>query len=205
LAAARPERRCEEKTVRQAGRRPGATATREEILAAARRLFAAKGYDGTTIRGIAAEAGVNPALVHHFFGAKQQVFVTALDIPIVPADVLQTVILGPREEVGQRLVRVFLAMWDDPTARTSFLALLRSATVNEQAAAMFRQFIDAVVLRRLAATLHVPKERLIAAAAQMVGLAILRYVVRVEPIASSDNDAIVLLVGPVIQRYIDGG
>jgi AcrR family transcriptional regulator len=171
---------------------------------AARRLFAEKGYDGATIRGIAAEAGVNPALVHHFFGTKQQVFAAALDFPIEPARAVQSIVNGPREEVGQRIVRQFLAVWNDPTARASFLALLRSVTTNEQVAAMVRQFIEAALLRRLAAALDIPRERVIAAMSQMVGLVLVRYVIRVEPLASLPDEEIVRLVAPTLQRYIDG-
>ena len=190
--------------MRHAGRRPGATETRDTILTAARRLFAEKGYDSTTIRGIAAEAGVNPALVHHFFGTKQDIFIAAVDFPFEPAEVARRIVDGPRDEVGQRIVRVFLAIWGDPTTQASLLAQIRSITTNQQAAAMFRQFMDAAVLRRLTIALCVPKERLTAAIAQMVGLALLRYVVRSEPLASASDEEIVRLVAPVIQQYIDG-
>jgi AcrR family transcriptional regulator len=190
--------------VRHAGRRPGATETRDAIISAARRLFAEKGYDGATIRGIAAEAGVNPALVYHFFGTKQQVFVAALDFPIEPAEMIRQIVTGPRREVGQRIIRTFLAVWNDPPARASLLALFRSVTTNEQTAAMFRQFIEAALLGRVTSALGVPKERMTAAMAQMVGLVLLRYVLRVEPLASLGDEEIVHLVAPTIQRYIDG-
>lgn len=190
--------------MRHAGRRPGATETRDQIVFAARRLFAEKGYNGATIRGIAVEARVNPALVHHFFGTKQQLFVAALDVPFEPAEILQNILGGPHEELGQRFVRTFLAVWGDPASRASLLALIRSATTNEQAAATFRQFIDTAVLRRLTAALNVSRGQVAAAAAQMIGLALLRYVMRVEPLASAEDEEIVRLVAPVIQRYIDG-
>lgn len=190
--------------MRHAGRRPGTTETRDDILDAARRIFAEKGYDGATIRGIAAEAGVNPALVHHFFGTKQQVFVAALDFPLEPAEVIQRIATGPREEIGRRIVRLFLAMWDDPASHASLLALLRSVTTNEQRAAMFKQFIEAALLSRLTAALMIPEERVAAGMAQIVGLAIVRYVIRVEPLASLDGEEIVRLVAPAIQRSLDG-
>jgi len=190
--------------MRNAGRRPGPTETRDKIVFAARRQFAEKGYNGATIRSIAGEAGVNPALIHHFFGTKQHLFVAALDFPFEPSEVLPGILSGPHEELGRRLVSAFLAVWEDPPSRASLLALVRSAMTNEQAAAMFRQFIDTALLRRISEVLGVPKERVTAALAQMVGLAILRYVIGVEPLASADDEAIVRLVAPVIQRYIDG-
>jgi AcrR family transcriptional regulator len=190
--------------MRHAGRRPGATESRDQIVSAARQLFGEKGFDGTTIRGIAATAGVNPALVHHFFGTKQQLFFAALDSPFETAEVLQRIIEGPHEELGQRIVGSFLALWGDPASRASLLALIRSATTNEQAATMFRKFIDAALLSPGNTALNVPKERLTAAAAQMVGLAFLRYVIRVEPLVSIEDEEIVRLVAPAIQRYIDG-
>ncbi|HEU5107853.1 MAG TPA: TetR family transcriptional regulator, partial [Micromonosporaceae bacterium] len=115
------------------GRRPGQTETREDILAAARRLFGERGYDGTTIRGIAAEAGVNPALVHHFFGTKDRMFVAALNLPIDPVTVVARLTDGPREETAQRLLRMFLELWREPDSRASFLALVRSVSTNERA------------------------------------------------------------------------
>src|SRR5437588_8367328 len=154
--------------MKRAGRRPGTTETREQILSTARRLFAENGYEGTTIRGIAAEAGVNPALVHHFFGTKEQVFVAALDFPLNPAEVLPRILDGPREELGQRIVRFFLTIWREPSSRARLLALIRSATTNEQAAAMFRQFMETALLSRLAAALGLPQLRVTAAIAQMV-------------------------------------
>jgi AcrR family transcriptional regulator len=186
------------------GRRPGQTETREHILTAARNQFADHGYDGTTIRGIAAEAGVNPALVHHFFGTKDQVFVAALSLPISPALVVATVLDGPREEVGQRILRLFLRLWGEPASRASFLAIFRSVSTNKQAAELMKGFVERVMLVRVADALGIPKLRLTGLVSQVMGLALLRYIIGVEPIASVSDDELVALVAPVIQRYIDG-
>jgi len=192
-------------TTRRPGRRPGSTDSRGEILAAARQLFAERGYDGATIRGIAQAAGVDAALVHHFFGTKEQVFVAAMELPFQPAEVLpQLLASGRREELGERLVRLFLTVWRDPTGRAPVLALLRSATTNEQAAGMMRQFVTATLLGRLADSLQVPRLRITAAAAQLVGVVMLRYVIGVEPLASAGEEEIVRLIAPTIQRYLDG-
>ena len=185
------------------GRRPGQTETREHILAAARNQFGARGYDGTTIRGIAAEADVNPALIHHFFGTKDQVFVAALNLPVDPAVIVATVVDGPRAEVGVRFLRMFLGLWGNPETRTPFLALLRSVSTNDQAAAMMRQFLERTVLARVAEALGVPRLRLTALASQVMGIALTRYIIRIEPIASATEEELIALIGPVIQRYID--
>jgi len=189
---------------RRPGRRSGPTVSRGDILAAARRLFAERGYDGATIRAIAQEAGVDAALVHHFFGTKEQVFVAAMELPFQPADLLPQLVGGPREQVGERFVRLFLALWRDPERRAPVLALLRSATTNEQAAEMIRQFVTEALLTRVAGALGVPPLRVTAAASQLIGLAMVRHLIGVEPLASADEEEIVRLVAPTIQRYLDG-
>ncbi len=188
---------------RRPGRRAGPTESRGEILAAARRLFAERGYDATTVRAIAQEAEVDAALVHHFFGTKERVFVAALELPIQPAELLPQLVGGPRDEVGERFARLFLALWRDPATRSPLLALIRSATTNRQVAAMVRQFITAAMLGPLAGALGVPRLRIVTAASQLVGLVMLRYVIEVEPLASADEEEIVRLIAPVIQRHLD--
>ncbi|GAA5114610.1 TetR family transcriptional regulator [Haloechinothrix salitolerans] len=187
----------------KAGRRPGQTETREQILAAARGLFAENGFDATTIRAIAAEAGVNAALIHHFFGSKDQVFVAALALPVNPADVIRQAVAGPREQVGERLTRFFLSVWGDDEARQPFLALLRSIASNENAARMMREFLLRTVVRPIAAEFGIGELAMTATSAHLVGIAMLRYVVRVEPIASASDDDVIATVAPVIQHYFD--
>jgi AcrR family transcriptional regulator len=185
------------------GRRPGQTETREHILAAARNQFGQRGYDGTTIRGIAAEAGVNPALIHHFFGSKEQVFAAALNLPVDPAVVLAMITDGPREEVAQRILRLFLGLWREPETRQSFFALFRSVSTNEPAAQMMRQFLEQVMLVRVAEALGVPKLRLTGLMSQVMGVAMVRYIIKVEPLASAEEDELVALFAPVLQHYIE--
>jgi AcrR family transcriptional regulator len=172
-------------------------------VTAARGLFAAKGYDGTTMRDIAREAQVNPALIHHFFGTKERVFVAALGLPFTPADLLPTLLAGPRESFGERLVRAFLTVWDNPEHRLSLVALVRSATTNEQAAQTLRQFLSSTLLRGIADGLGVPRLRVAAAASQLVGMALLRFVLRIEPLASASEQELVELIAPVVQGYVD--
>jgi AcrR family transcriptional regulator len=189
----------------RSGRRAGDSGTRDAILAAARDAFARHGYDVATIRGIAGAAGVDPALVYHFFGSKEQLFASALNLPIDARRVAEAVLHGgPREQVGERLTRMFLAVWGDPDSRASLLALVRSAITNEQAATMFRQFITRGLLARVAEPLGVPRLRLEAVVAQVLGIMVLRYVVRIEPLASATDDEVVALAAPLVQRILDG-
>lgn len=188
----------------RAGRRPGQTETKEQILAAARTQFAAQGYDSTTIRGIAADAGVNPALIHHFFGSKDQVFAASLALPVDPSMIVAAVVDGgPREQAGERLLRLFLGIWGNPDTRSPFLALLRSVASNEDAARMMREFLHSAIIGRIGPALGVSELRMTAVGTQLMGVALLRYIVRVEPLASVDAEEVVAMIAPVIQHHLD--
>ncbi|MEO3813362.1 TetR family transcriptional regulator [Sphaerisporangium sp. B11E5] len=187
---------------RRPGRRPGLTDTRNEIIAAARKTFADKGFDKATIRGIAREAGVDPALVHHYFSTKEGLFVAALSLPIDPSKAVPMIIQGPREQVGERLVRFILTLTSEPAAREPVLALVRSATTNEQVVAMLREFLTRSVLNRVVEALGIAPIRMEVAFAQMFGVIVLRYVLRLEPIASVEIEELVELLAPTIQRYL---
>ncbi|MGW2117331.1 TetR/AcrR family transcriptional regulator [Streptomyces zhihengii] len=180
---------------------PGA---RERILLAARAEFAERGYDRTTMRGIARAAGVDAALVHHYFGTKDDVFAASVEVSFEPALVVPT-ILGPSTEgIGERLARYFVAVWENPVSRAPMLAVIRSALTHEGAAKVMRAFVARRLLERVAAELEVPDARFRAelAASQMVGIAMLRYVLKVEPLASADPEEIVRMVAPTLQRYL---
>jgi hypothetical protein len=143
-------------------------------------------------------------MVHHFFGSKEQVFVAVLNLPLNPATVVSRIVDGPREGVGVRMVGLMLEVWRDPETRLSFLALLRSVATHEQATEMMRQFLEQAVLGRVADALGVPRLRLAAAVAQVMGLALVRYVIGLAPLAVAEEQQIVDLVAPVIQYYVDG-
>jgi AcrR family transcriptional regulator len=187
---------------RRPGRRPGSADTRGEILAAARRVFAEKGYDKATVRGIAREAEVDPALVHHYFDTKEGMFAAAMRLPISPETVIPVLVEGPREEIGERLVRLLLTVTAAPETREPMVALVRSAMTNERAAVMFREFISNALLYQVADRLQVPRLRMEAAFAQMFGALMARYVLKLEPMASADPEDLVELLAPTIQRYL---
>ena len=197
----------EASTRRGPGRRPGAPDTRAQILAAARECFGQSGYDGTTLRAVARAADVDPALVHHYFaGGKEQLFVEALELPFTPAVAVPDVVGDDLAGVGERVTRFFFWVWGDPERRAPFLALLRSAMSHEQAADMLRGFVTAALLDRVAAVVPGPdaRVRIELAMSQLVGVALLRYVVRAEPLASASEEEVVALVAPTVQRYLAG-
>ncbi|MER5465155.1 TetR family transcriptional regulator [Streptomyces sp. NPDC002668] len=180
---------------------PGA---RERILEAARTEFAERGYDKTTVRGIARAAGVDPALVHHYFGTKDEVFAAAIEVSFEPALVIPAILGQGADGIGERLARYFIGVWENPATRGPLLAIVRSALTHEAAAKVLRGFVLRRLLERLAGDLDVPdpKFRAELAASQMIGIAILRYVIKVEPLASADPEEIVAMVAPTLQRYL---
>ncbi len=192
--------------VRRAGRRPGDGNTRETILEAARAAFAALGYDRTSIRGIAAEADVDPALVLHYFGSKEELFVAALELPIQPGEVFARGLAAGRDQLGSTVVRTFLEAWEPPETRVRLMAMLRSAMTNEAAMEMIRDLLVRQVFGPITELLGVPDARLRATlvGSQFIGLGMMRYVSRLEPLASASIDELVVAVGPTVQRYLTG-
>ncbi|WP_018352714.1 TetR family transcriptional regulator [Longispora albida] len=187
------------------GRRPGSPDTRAAILAAARDAFAERGFDRASIRQIAASAGVDPALVHHYFGTKDELFLAAVQAPADPRELLPQVLAGDREQLGERLVRMFLGVWDSP-AGPAAAGILRAAVSHEWSARLIREFLVSQVLRRVAAELDVPDSdrRVALVASQLMGLAMARYIIKLEPLASAEPAWIVAAVGPALQRYFTG-
>ncbi|GAA2941261.1 TetR family transcriptional regulator [Streptomyces enissocaesilis] len=181
---------------------PGA---RERILQAARDAFSEHGYDRTSMRGIAKAAGVDAALVHHYFGTKDDIFAAAIEMSFEPALVIPAVLgQGGTDGIGERLARCFIGVWENPATRAPLLAVVRSALTNETAAKVLRTFVLRRLLERVAAELDVPDPTFRAelAASHMVGIAILRYVIKAEPLASADPERIVAMVAPTLQRYL---
>jgi AcrR family transcriptional regulator len=193
------------RTASPRGRRPGSPDTRAAILVAAREAFAAKGYSGASVRAIAAAAGVDPALVHHYFGSKEDLFVAVLQPPVDPREVLAPIAAGGVDGAGERLVRLFLTVWDSEETRLPLLALVRGV-FEPGGERLVRDGFLRVVLGPVVAGLGVdePERRVGLVASQLMGLVMARYVVRLEPLASAPADELVATYAPVIQGYLAG-
>ena len=187
------------------GRRPGAPDTRAEVLAAARASFAEKGFRGTTIRAVAATAGVDPALVHHYFGTKDDLFLAALELPVDPREVLAPVVAAGPDGAGERLLRAFLSVWDDPEIQVGLLAVARTVLSADGGRLLKEGFLPVVVGPVLASLVRDrPEERVPLVASQMIGLIVTRYLVAVPALAQLPADDLVARVAPVIQHYLTG-
>jgi AcrR family transcriptional regulator len=192
---------------RRSGRRPGVSGTRADIIRAARKVFAESGYRGATMRAIAHAADVDAALIHHFFVSKEGVFAAAIeDAFLQPAEVIEHVLSGDHASLGERLVRNFLQMWDNPQHRDPLLAVFRSALSYDEAAKVLGGFVTTRFIGRIVAAINAPEPELRAnlIGTQLVGLAIIRFVIKVEPIASADSEVLVKCVGGTVQNYLSG-
>jgi AcrR family transcriptional regulator len=190
---------------RRRGRpRAGESDARERILAAAIEEFGEAGYDGATIRGIAARAGVDSALVHHHFGTKADLFGETIDAPMRPDLALPEILAGPRDEVGERLVRYILDAWEQPDVRQRGVVLLRTAIGNKLTTPLLAGFLSRELLSRIARTLDADDADLRASlvASQVAGILITRYVLRLPALAEASVDDIVAVVAPTVQRYL---
>ncbi|HEX6302019.1 MAG TPA: TetR family transcriptional regulator [Acidimicrobiia bacterium] len=193
-------------TGRGPGRRRGSPDTRTEILDAARRVFSEVGFDRATIRGIAREAAVDPALIHHYFGTKHKLFAASIDLPMAAADAVRSVFAEDREQAGRRLAETFFSVWDRELARATLLGILRSAMGGEdRAVEAFRQFLTSALLDEIAPQIpgKRPRLRALLMASQLVGVAMTRYVMKLEPIASAPVSEIIDLVAPRLQSYVE--
>jgi AcrR family transcriptional regulator len=191
---------------RRTGRRPGPSTTREEILIAARESFAKHGYEGTSLRAIAARAGVDPALVRRFYGSKEGLLVAALTVTFEPGERLAEVVGRDLDTLGDQIIDYVLSVWEQAPSRDILIAMIRSACTNERAARLLRDFFAGQILARLAGPLKGKEAQLRASAigSQIVGLAFYRYVLKVEPLASASPEALRATYGPTIQRYLTG-
>lgn len=177
--------------------------TRARILEAARSHFGETGYEGATVRGIAAVAGVDPALIAHYFGSKEGVFRAAVEFPMDPAEFIPRLLEPGIDGLGERLVLFFLETFDSAEG-APMLGLIRSVVSSELAANLLREFVTREVLGRLAAAIKVdhPQLRASLVATQMVGLAMLRYVIRVRAVERASRAELARWIGPNIQRYL---
>jgi AcrR family transcriptional regulator len=188
------------------GRRSGTPGTRATILAVARRKFATRGYDATSLRSIATEAEVDPALVIHYFGTKEGLFVAATGLPEELPGLFTSFAALPADEFVPALITGYLGFADSDKSRNAMLALLRSAVSSEKAAAMLREFFTAELLPSIALHSGKPDAYLRASmvAAHLIGIAMLRHVLRIEPLAKASTDDLVALATPAIEQYLGG-
>jgi AcrR family transcriptional regulator len=190
--------------VSRTGRRPGTPDTREAILAAARRGFATRGYDATSVRAIATDAEVDPALLIHYFGSKEALFAEATGMPPGLPAIIASLATVPPQDFGKVLASTYVRFVDSDDSRNAILALVRSAVSHDSAAAMLREFLTAQLLPVIIGFTAAPDAHLRATlvAAQLIGIALLRHVLRVEPLATAAPDEIAGLVAPAIQQYL---
>lgn len=192
---------------RRTGRRPGNQDTRDTILVAARHAFAAKGFAGATIRSIAEDARVDPALIHHYFGNKQTLFLSALDIRVDPGVVIQQVTAGPPGTIGTRLATLIFGVWESP-AGASLLAVVRSAMTEPAMARMVREFLAGQVVARVLRAIDCPPAEADLRGAllesQIAGVLVGRYLLELEPLASQSPESLIADLGATLQRYLVG-
>lgn len=194
-----------DETRRRTGRRPGDSGTRRAIIEAARAKFAERGFEGATIRVIAQEAKVDPALIHHFFRNKEGVFSAAIGELLAPDILLPPVLTFGLDGLGERLVRMFLGVWEsNEDTRQALIATIRSAVSNSDAANLLRTYIISEFASRIASLIEREDAELRASlvGSQLVGLIMLRYVSNVEPLASMDPEDVVDYVAPTLTHYL---
>jgi AcrR family transcriptional regulator len=191
---------------RTVGRRTGDSGTRAAILIAAREQFAGKGYDGASLRVIAAAAGVDTGLIRHFYGSKDDLFDAALELPNEIPQRMARALAGDPAGLGERLLDAYLGLWEDPASAGALLAIVRSAIASDRAADRLQAMLSARFLADLAPHLGeaTGQARTALAGAHLLGVAVARYVVRVGPLADLDRDELIALCAPTIQRYLTG-
>ncbi|MGW6279097.1 TetR/AcrR family transcriptional regulator [Kribbella sp. NPDC055071] len=191
---------------RGVGRRPGGPDTRGEIMKAARASFAEKGFTATSIRAVAREAGVDAALVHHYFASKDELFIESMALPIDPRQIAASVLDGPLDELGRRIATVFLGIWESADGQERMKAVFRSIVTSDEVARVIREGITQMILQPVSRALPGPDAHLRVAlvATQLIGVAIARYLVDLEPIASVDTQTLIDRLAPVLQLHLLG-
>ena len=194
----------EHKPPRRRGRPRGVSDSRARIIASAVDDFGEKGYDGATIRSIAARAGVDSALVHHYFGSKADLFAEAVGIPLRPDIDVPGILAGPRDEVGERLIRYVLEAFEQPEVRRRGVMLLRTAIGSRVTTPLLAGFLSRELLSRISRSLDVDDADLRASlvASQIAGMLIARYVLKLPALAAAPVEDLVARVGPTVQRYL---
>ncbi len=193
---------------RRAGRRPGSPNTREQIRTAAQEAFATRGFDATSVRSVAAAAGVDPALVHHYFGSKEGLFLSTLQFPMHPDRLIEDVFAEGPDGVPERLVRTFVSLWDAPETGPALLGMLRTAATEQPGGGLLREFFTTQILRRVVARLTDEQPvsdaalRVSLVGSQLLGLALTRSMLRLGMMATAEVDTLVAAIAPTIRRYL---
>jgi AcrR family transcriptional regulator len=189
------------------GRRPGNQDTRGQIITAARQAFAAKGFAGASMRGIAGEAGVDAALIHHYFENKEQLFLATVALPLEMPQKLEEVAAGGLDGIGERLVRTVLGVWDSDL-QPSLIAGIRTTLTDPALTRSVGEFLALEIIGRVLGRDDLPPEeanrRAGLAASQVLGLVIGRYVLQLPLLVSRRSEDLVVEIGPTVQRYLDG-
>lgn len=190
----------------RSGRRPGRSGTKDAILTVARRRFAEAGFDRASVRSIASDAGVDSALVHHYFGTKRDLFVAAVALPVDPDETLKPILAADIDDLGPTLARTIIGVWDSENGQ-GIVAAFRSMIASGDTS-LISSFLLQIALRDTAVRVDVPAgsglERVGLVASQMAGLLLTRHILELEPIASMPADRLVAVVGPTLQRYLTG-
>ena len=195
------------RTTKRRGRRQGEPVSRDAVLSAAKERFATEGYEKTTLRAIARDAHVDPSMVLYLFGSKEELFRESLRLIIDP-EVLVAALTGATDDepdIGTRMVRTYLRIWETPDTAATVRAMLQSATSNSHAHDAFRGFMQNYVLTAVSGVLGGGEQarlRATLAASQLVGTALLRYVIEVPPLATLPVEEVVALIAPTVTRYL---
>jgi AcrR family transcriptional regulator len=178
--------------------------SKRKILAAARASFAANGYQRTTIRSIATEAEVDPSMIHYFFGRKDQLFAATMNLADSPREPISNLLAAGLDGLGVRLVRRFLEVWDAAERVEPLLIMARATNGTDASASMLREYIDQEFTAQLVVALDKPDAALRCdlVCAQLLGVAVARYSMKQEPLASADHDTLVAWLGPILQRIL---
>ena len=193
---------------RKRGRPKGSTTgtTKAAILRAASKEFSHAGYEAASLRSVARRAGVDPALVHHYFKDKDDLFVQTMHIPVNPGEIIAQAATAPLEQMGEALVRALLTIWRKPAFRTAVTAMIRGLISSSSATKILRPFLQKEIFSRLGSRLpeDSAEPRVALVASQIIGLIVARYIIDLEPLASMDDEQVIELVAPTIQRYLTG-
>lgn len=178
--------------------------SRDAVLAAAKERFGRDGYEKTTLRAIAKDAHVDPSMVLYLFGSKADLFKESLRLIIDPT-LLATAMAGHDGTIGERLVAQYLQIWEAPETASTMAAILQSATSNPDANDAFRTFMRGYVLTAVSGVIGGDEQarlRAMLAATSLVGTALMRYVIKVPPLATLPADDVARLLAPTVTRYL---